>query len=129
MNTFTLRQEQSLVIGETIRLLILRHDRDAVRLVIEVPAGIDIVIDKGDDVTSRRQDLVLWHPDPDRLVELIAARFPRSSDEVRRIRTGAAYFGSDPCELARLRAYTQGLCDAGSAQTGGETFCATSSAG
>ena len=129
MNAFTLRQEQALVIGETIRLLVLHLNRDAVRLGIETPAGVDVVAEPGVARNSRRRDLVLWHPDPQQLLEQITARYPRSADNVRRVRTGVAYFGTDLCELARLQAYAQGVCDAGPAPAGGGTFRATSPAG
>jgi sRNA-binding carbon storage regulator CsrA len=112
MRAFTRRQEQTLIVGEAIRVLVLGVGPEEVRLGLEVPAGMDVRLEETWESTDgRRRDLVAWHPDPHRLAELVAARFPTAAGEVRVVRTGVAYFGSDPCLYAQMAVYAQGLRD------------------
>jgi hypothetical protein len=108
-HAITLHQEQSLRIGRTIRVLVLAARDGRVRLGIEAPPRIDVRRDESASYDPLRRDLVHWHPDPQRLVQLIRSRFPEVEDDLRLTRTGVAYFGPDPCLFALMAAFTDGL--------------------
>lgn len=109
MHIITCRREEAFVLGGTIRILVLHHDRDRIRLGIAMSPEIDVA---PGEIPPRRRDLIAWHPDPQALVRQIAERFPAAADDVRAIRTGVAYFGTDLCLYSLLEAYTWGHADA-----------------
>ena len=112
MKAFTRTQEQALVVGDTIRILVLGAGADGVRLGIDAPAGLDVQCEESwEPAGGRRRDLVVWHPDPHRLVERLIARFPAAAQTVRVVRTSVAYFGVDPCLYAQMTTYLQGVRD------------------
>ena len=112
MNVLTCRREDALVLGGTIRLIVLNHDRHCVRLGIEAPPAVDVTPADRAALRPRRRDLIAWHPDPQQLCRHIAARYPQAAGDLRVLRQGVAYFGSDPCLFTRLESYTLGHADA-----------------
>lgn len=112
MKALTCRREDALVLGGAIRILVLHHDRQRVRLGIEAPPAIEVIAADRSTLRLRRRDLIAWHADPQQLCRQIAARYPQAADELKVLRDAVAYFGTDPCLLTRLEAYTLGHADA-----------------
>lgn len=111
MRAFTRRQEEGLVVGDAIRVLVLGVEANGVRLGVEVPVGVDVRREETwEPGSGRRRDLVSWHPRPQQLAEAVVERFP-AAGEVRVVRTGVAYFGSDPCLFVQMAMYAQGVRD------------------
>ena len=112
MKALTCRREDALVLGGAIRILVLNHDQQRVRLGIEAPPAIEVTAGERTVLRPGRRDLVAWHSDPQQLCRQIAARYPQADVDLRVLRSGVAYFGTDPCLLTRLEAYTLGHADA-----------------
>ena len=112
MNALTCHREDALVLGGVIWILVLHHDDHRVRLGIDTPPAIEVTAGDRSELRPRRRDLIAWHPDPQQLCQQIAARYPRAADDLRVLRSGVAYFGTDPCLLTQLESYTLGHSDA-----------------
>lgn len=118
MIAFTCRREQSLVIADAIRILVLQTGREGVRFGIDAPVPVSICRDEAWSPTeTKRRDLVCWHADPRKLLGMLQRHFPDAADDVAIVRSGLAYFGHDPATYSQMTAFIAGATAGESRET------------
>lgn len=105
------RPDEQVIVGECVRVSVVSICGDSVRLGFDGPESVDIRPERfeGADVVSPRRDVLAWHPQADRIVDLIVEQFPSAREDVRSIRSGVSYHGLDLTLYSAIKHFALGI--------------------